>query len=65
MEEQLLKRLEDLLGEDGAVESTRFTARVDGELLSVTLAAQCLEEIGREEPGANPMESGAGETAPS
>ena len=65
LEEQLLKRLEDLLGEDGAVESTRFTARVDGELLSVTLAAQCLEEIGREEPGANPMESGAGETAPS
>lgn len=64
LEEQLRKRLADLLGEDGVVESAQYSARVEGDLLTVTLTAQCREEIGREQPGANPMESGAGETAP-
>ena len=52
------------MGEDGEVESTRFDARVNGGRLEVTLAAQCLEEIGRERPGANPIESEAGAPAP-
>ena len=56
--------LADLLGEDGVVESAQYSARVEGDLLTVTLTAQCREEIGREQPGANPMESGAEETAP-
>ena len=64
LEEQLLKRLDALVGEDGEVESTRFDARVNGGRLEVTLAAQCLEEIGRERPGANPIESEAGAPAP-
>ena len=64
LEEQLRERLADLLGEDGVVESAQYSARVEGDLLTVTLTAQCREEIGREQPGANPMESGAEETAP-
>ncbi len=48
LEEQLLKRLEALVGEDGEVESTQFAARVSGGRLEVTLTAQCLEEIGKE-----------------
>ena len=64
LEEQLREWLADLLGEGGVVESAQYSARVEGDLLTVTLMAQCREEIGREQPGANPMESGAGETAP-
>ena len=41
----------DIIGEDGEVESTQFTARVSGGRLEVTLTAQCLEEIGEERPG--------------
>ena len=52
LEEQLLRRLRDLIGEDGEVESTQFAARVNGDRLEVTLTAQCLEEIGQERPGA-------------
>lgn len=48
LEEQLLKQLEALVGEDGEVESTQFAARVSGGRLEVTLTAQCLEEIGKE-----------------
>lgn len=51
LEEQLLARLDALIGQDGEVESTRFSARVAGGLLEVTLSAQCLEEIGEERPG--------------
>ena len=51
LEEQLLKQLDALTGEDGEVESTQFTARVNGGRLEVTLTAQCLEEIGEERPG--------------
>lgn len=51
LEEELQKRLTVLIGEDGQVESTHFTARVSGGRLEVTLTAQCLEEIGEERPG--------------
>ncbi len=51
LEEQLLKRLDALIGEDGETESTQFSARVSGGRLEVTLTAQCLEEIGEERPG--------------
>lgn len=51
LEERLLEELTALVGEDGEVESTRFSARVSGGRLEVTLEAQCLEEIGREQPG--------------
>lgn len=65
LERELLDRLEQLVGEDGTVESTRFSARVEGDLLKVTVVAECMEEIGREEPGDEPIDSGAEETAPS
>lgn len=51
LEEQLQKQLAVLIGEDGTVESARFSARVTGGQLEVTLTAQCLEEIGEERPG--------------
>lgn len=51
LEEQLLKRLRAAVGEDGEVESTQFTARISGGQLEVALTAQCLEEIGEEQPG--------------
>ena len=51
LEERLLERLSALIGEEGEVESTRFDARVEDGTLRVTLAAQCQEEIGREQPG--------------
>ena len=54
LEEQLLRQLEGLIGEDGEVESTRFAARMSGGRLEVTLTAQCLEEIGEEQPGKAP-----------
>lgn len=52
LEEQLQKRLAALIGEDGTVESTRFSSRIAHGRLEVTLTAQCLEEIGEERPGA-------------
>ncbi len=51
LEEQLRGQLETLIGEDGEVESVQVSARVIGGRLEVTLAAQCLEEIGKEQPG--------------
>ena len=63
LEEQLLRQLEQLVGEDGEVRSTQTRAWVDGTMLNVTLESECLEEIGREAPGQTPMpqqeESGA------
>ena len=52
LEERLQEQLAALIGEDGEVESTRFSARISGGRLEVTLTAQCLEEIGEERPGA-------------
>ena len=43
----LLRQLEGLLGEDGTVRSTQYTAVVGEEGLTVTLRAACHEEIGR------------------
>ena len=51
LEEQLLKRLKAAVGGDGEVESTQFTARISSGQLEVALTAQCLEEIGEEQPG--------------
>ena len=53
--EQLLQRLEALVGEEGEVRAVKTSARVDGDLLKVTLESECLEEIGREAPGRTPM----------
>ena len=47
LEERLLARLSDLLGEKGILEAYTFTARTEGELLVVTLTAECREELGR------------------
>jgi len=60
LEQQLLARLEGLLGEDGTVESVRYSAQIRGGLLRVDMTAQCLEEIGREEPGAAAEQIGEG-----
>lgn len=57
LEQQLLARLEGEIGPEGQVLSHSFEARVDGEMLKVTLTAECREEIGtpvsvqREIPG--------------
>ncbi len=45
--DQLLRRLEGLLGEDGTVLSTEYTSVVGEDVLTVTLRAACHEEIGR------------------
>ena len=50
LEGQLHKRLLTLLGEEGTVESTRFSAVVQDNWLTVTLHARCREEIGKEVP---------------
>ena len=65
LEEELLKQLAGLIGEEGEVESTRFDAQVEGGALQVTLTAECREEIGREQPGVQqlpqpPEEPGSG-----
>ncbi len=58
LEERLLNQLDALIGEDGQVETTTFSARVEDGSLQVTLTAQCLEEIGKEQPGVElPAES--------
>lgn len=51
-EERLLLSLGGLIGRDGQVLQTQFSARVRGEGLEVTLTAECREEIGQEAPGA-------------
>ena len=48
LEEQLLGRLEELIGEEGSVLSTSFSVREEGGMLTVTLKARCREQIGRE-----------------
>ena len=55
LEEQLLKRLEALVGEGGEVRATNTRAWVDGTLFKVTMESECLEEIGREVPGQTSM----------
>lgn len=48
LEEQLRQRLVQLVGEDGEVEETSCSARVQDGWLTVTLTAQCREEVGLE-----------------
>ena len=49
-EQALLHELQTLLEEDGTVESTRFAAVEKDGCLTVTLKAECLEQIGRSVP---------------
>ena len=53
---QLKDRLERLIGEDGQIDSIRFSAKVEDGQLKVTAQAECQEEIGKEVPGAAPPE---------
>lgn len=64
VEERLLERLRQLVGGDGQISDTQFTAQVKDGMLAVTLNAECIEEIGRERPGAQPIQSGTEESAP-
>ena len=50
MEERLMARLVEELGEDGEVLSSQFTASTDGDVMYVTLRAECREQIGAEVP---------------
>ena len=50
LEYQLMERLEALIGQDGEVLSSVFTASENNGALTVTLRAECREQIGREEP---------------
>ena len=61
LEQRLEEQLEWLVGEGGQVVSTQYSAVARGDWLTVTLQAQCVEEIGREIPA----ETGEqGETGP-
>ena len=51
VEGRLLEQLRALIGEDGTVSASRFTARVENGALEVTLQAECREEIAVEQPG--------------
>ncbi len=46
VEEGLVEQLRDVLGEDGTILSTTSQARREGDILYVTLYAECEEEIG-------------------
>ena len=48
LENQLYTRLQEMLGESGCIESVSYSAQIRGEWMSVTLQAQCREEIGME-----------------
>jgi len=49
-EQILLRELQTLLAEDGTVETTRFAAVEQNGHLTVTLKAECLEQIGQSVP---------------
>lgn len=51
LEKHLAARLEALVGEDGKIEQTTYSARVEHGVLQVSLQAECQEEIGKEVPG--------------
>lgn len=61
LEEQLRKRLEQAVGEDGSIDSINFSAQVRDGWLAVTLTAECQEEVGREVPADYGPEETAGE----
>lgn len=52
LEELLLSRLTEELPDGGEIVSTHFSAAADGDLLTVTLRAQCRERIDTEAPRA-------------
>ena len=54
LEQRLLQRLEELVGEDGLVTPSGSTAVIENGLLRVTVHAECREQIGRELPGREP-----------
>ncbi len=51
VEGRLMEQLRAIIGEDGTVSASRFTARVEEGILEVTLNAECREEITVERPG--------------
>lgn len=51
LEKHLAARLAALVGEDGKIEQTTYSARVEHGVLRVSLQAECQEEIGKEVPG--------------
>ena len=51
LEGRLFAHLQELIGADGQVIGTRYTAQAAGDQLKVTLTAECREEIGVEVPG--------------
>ena len=46
----LERQLAALLGETGSVTSAQFTAKQQGQTLTVTMSAECSEQIGEEVP---------------
>lgn len=58
LEEQLLARLEELIGPEGSVSAWQCSARETGGRLEVTLTAECREEISAEQPGGPVPQSG-------
>lgn len=64
LEQRLMEHLKQLIGEDGTVSASRFSAKVTEGTLEVTLLAECREEITREQPGRPLSEFGGGETSP-
>ena len=48
LEQELHTRLLKLVGEEGTVESTQYSAQVSDGWLRVTLSAECQEEVGKE-----------------
>lgn len=50
LELRLLDELTEDIGETGSIISTQYTARMDAEMLYVTLTAECREEIGITKP---------------
>ena len=48
--EVLERQLAALLGEEGSVTNAQFTAKQQGQMLTVTMSAECLEQIGEEVP---------------
>ena len=46
----LERQLAALLGEEGSVTNAQFTAKQQGQMLTITMSAECLEQIGEEVP---------------
>ncbi|MGI5962634.1 MAG: sporulation protein YqfD [Lawsonibacter sp.] len=55
LEEELEKKLRQMIGEDGQIEALNYTTLQNEAFLQVTLQAECVEEIGMEEQGRTPL----------